>query len=126
MELINWAGLAYAFLSLPSIALQLITLTVFATQPEYRQLPCYRIMFSIGLADTAQLLVHIIDGVAMLYDYLFTGLATTILGAVLFAAWMAMIPQHAVLAANRLMVVAEKTVSSECAASTKERRVANV
>lgn len=126
MNLTNWVGLAYAFISIPSIFLQLITLAVFAFQPEFRQLPCYRIMFSMGLADTAQLLVHAIDGVAMMCDYLFTAWSTTILGAMLFSGWMTMVAHHAVLAVNRLMVLAEGAISAECGTAARERRVASV
>jgi len=123
MGLIFAAGLAYALLSLPLIVLQLITLAIFTTQSEYRQLTCYRIMLSIGVADTAQLLVHCIDGLAMMCDYVFTGWAINLLGAVLMSAWMAMVPQHTVLAANRLMVVAE---GAEHGTSAREWLVANV
>lgn len=112
------AGLAYVLLSIPFILLQLLTLAVFASQSEYRQLTCYRIMFSIGLADTAQLVVHAVSGMAIMCDHVF--------GAVLFAAWMVIIPQHTMLAANRLMIVSEGALTVEHVTSTRERRVANV
>jgi Serpentine type 7TM GPCR chemoreceptor Srt len=125
MDLIFAAGLAYSILSVPFIALQLVTLAVFASQSEYRQLTCYRIMFSIGLADTAQLLVHAISGMAMMCGYQFTAAwAANLLGAVLCSAWIAMVPQHTVLAINRLMVVADG--AAEHVTSTRERCVANV
>ena len=117
------AGLAYVLLSAPLIALQLLTLIVFASCDEYRQLTCYRIMFSIGVADTAQLVVHAASGVAMLCDYLFLGWTADLLGAVLFAAWMAMVPQHAVLAANQLLIVTE---GAGIISPAGERRLADV
>ena len=48
------------------LALQLLTLTVFLAHEEYRRLSCFRIMFSIGVTNSIQLLIIGLNGLAML------------------------------------------------------------
>ena len=126
MNTANLVGLLYILPSFPLIYLQLITLAVFTTQSEYRQLTCFRIMLSIGVLDILQLLVHCINGVAMLNDHLFEGWPKTVLGGMLFSSWMVMTPQHLLLAVNRLLVVRKLDFSPQTMLSKRERAALNV
>lgn len=109
-----FAAPLYLLSSCLFLALHLLTLTVFLVYEEYRRLSCFRIMFSIGVLNTIQLLCIGINGLGMLFGWHFggSGWAVTLIGSLLNASFAAVAPQHLLLAVNRLIVVRQMRVPS--------------
>ncbi|KAI1700154.1 serpentine type 7TM GPCR chemoreceptor srx domain-containing protein [Ditylenchus destructor] len=88
-----------------ALPLQLITIPVFLIYEEYRSSICYRIMLSIGIADTFQILVHLIMAISLAFDIGVDGPLEEIMGSLLFPAFVVAILQQLVLALNRFLVL---------------------
>lgn len=114
-----YLALCFIFLSL-----QALTLTVIAVHAEYRALSCFRIMFSIGVSNSIELLFHIYYGVAMLaVGSTLLGYALLIYATCVRAIYYALVFQYLLLATNRLVVVSQMRaapggVAGKYAAST--------
>lgn len=97
----------YIALSTLFLLLHALTLTVFAAHAEYRNLSCFRIMFSIGLFKSIQLVCIGLNGerLVMLFD---RGNSSGVMYAItLYAIFSAVGPQHLMLAINRLVVLGQ-------------------
>uniref|UniRef100_A0A915CT71 Uncharacterized protein n=1 Tax=Ditylenchus dipsaci TaxID=166011 RepID=A0A915CT71_9BILA len=68
-------------------------------------------MLSIGLMDIMQLISHVLVALGMIFNWQFDGFLENIIGSLLFAAFMAAMIQHLILAVNRLLVVLQIEVS---------------
>ncbi|KAI1724005.1 hypothetical protein Ddc_05203 [Ditylenchus destructor] len=57
-----------------ALMLQFVTITVYLLYEDFRSVMCYRIMISIGLLESAQLLGHAISGMVILFGIDIEGL----------------------------------------------------
>lgn len=98
-------GSAMLIFSAAPIPLQVLVLATLLTHREYRSLTCYHIMCSLGILDVLQLAMLAINGLAILVNWTLDGWAGKWMGALLIGAWWALIPQHLLLAVNRLLLI---------------------
>ncbi|KAI1719138.1 serpentine type 7TM GPCR chemoreceptor srx domain-containing protein [Ditylenchus destructor] len=68
---------------------------------------CYRIMLSISVLEAIQLLCHGLMSLVVVLDIELVGFFASLMGAAVVSSWICMIPQHVLLAFNRLLVLSD-------------------
>lgn len=118
-------GATMLLFSAGPIPLQVLVLATLLSRREYRSLTCYQIMISMGVLDVLQLVVLAANGLAILSDCTYDGWVGKWLGAVLIAAWWALIPQHLLLAVNRLLLIWRRSHKSSSSDESYVKRIVN-
>lgn len=99
-------GVILIFTSLCYIILYAITLLVIARSKEIIAMPCYRIMFALGLSDMSQVFfLGFIAGIDLISGGILSYAINRLFGCVLIASWYIELFLAFLLAFNRLLTV---------------------
>ncbi|KAI1701113.1 hypothetical protein Ddc_17759 [Ditylenchus destructor] len=95
------------FLSAVGLPLQLLIIVTFLSHADYRNNMCIRMMLSISVLETIQIVCHGITSLATAFDMEIDDWSACLIGGAMTAAWTAMLPQQTLLAANRFFVLGD-------------------
>ncbi|KAI1701261.1 hypothetical protein DdX_16221 [Ditylenchus destructor] len=95
------------FLSAVGLPMQLLVIVTFLSHADYRKNMCTRMMLSISVLEIIQIVCHGLTSLATAFDMGFDEWSASLIGGGLMAAWTAMLPQQALLAANRFFVLGD-------------------